>query len=176
MPTIRKGTIHDISYITGIYESILDQEEQGTVTTGWVRGIYPTKRTALDALEADELFVMLQEEKVIAAARINQVQMPAYKEASWEYPHAPEDQIMVLHILVVDPNAKGKGYGSRFMEFYEEYALEHNCPYLRIDTNARNLAARGLYCRLGYKEAGIVPCNFNGIPDVQLVCLEKKLK
>jgi len=32
-----------------------------------------------------------------------------------------------------------------------------------------------LYKRLGYREAGIVPCVFNGIPDVMLVCLEKKL-
>ena len=45
-----------------------------------------------------------------------------------------------------------------------------------MDTNARNLAARRLYKHLGYLEAGIVSCVFNGIPDVQLVCLEKLLK
>ena len=28
---------------------------------------------------------------------------------------------------------------------------------------------------LGYTEAGIVPCEFNGIAGVNLVCLEKKL-
>ena len=44
-----------------------------------------------------------------------------------------------------------------------------------MDTNAKNAAARRLYSRLGYREAGIVPCVFNGIPDVRLVCLEKKL-
>lgn len=32
-----------------------------------------------------------------------------------------------------------------------------------------------LYARLGYREAGIVPCVFNGIKGVGLVCLEKKL-
>ena len=44
-----------------------------------------------------------------------------------------------------------------------------------MDTNARNKTARKLYAGLGYWEAGIMPCVFNGIPDVQLVCLEKKL-
>ena len=34
-----------------------------------------------------------------------------------------------------------------------------------MDTNARNVAARGLYKKLGYKEIGIVPTEFNGIPD-----------
>ena len=31
------------------------------------------------------------------------------------------------------------------------------------------------YKKLGYKEIGIVPTEFNGIPDVQLVLLEKHL-
>ena len=83
------------------------------------------------------------------------------------------EQIMVLHTLVVDQGQSGKGYGSAFVKFYEDYAKEHNCPYLRMDTNAKNQAARKLYARLGYWEADIVPCVFNGIPGVQLVCLEK---
>ena len=60
--------------------------------------------------------------------------------------------------------------------FYEKYALSRHCTVLRIDTNAINSAARRLYAKLGYREADIVPCAFNGIPDVNLVLLEKKLK
>ena len=44
-----------------------------------------------------------------------------------------------------------------------------------MDTNAVNTAARSLYAKLGYTEVGIVPCVFNGIPDVMLVCMEKLL-
>ena len=46
---------------------------------------------------------------------------------------------------------------------------------LRMDTNERNAAARSLYAGLGYKEVGIVSCDFNGIPGIRLVCLEKLL-
>ena len=35
--------------------------------------------------------------------------------------------------------------------------------------------ARAMYKRLGYREADIVPCEFNRIPGVQLVLLEKRL-
>ncbi len=175
MTRIRKAVYRDISKMVQIYDHILDSEERGQSITGWIRGIYPTKQTALDALDAGELFVMLQDETVVAAAKINHIQVPEYKDASWTYPDAPEEQIMVLHTLVVDPACSGKGYGSEFVRFYEEYALEHHCPYLRMDTNARNLAARRLYEHLGYLEAGIVSCVFNGIPGVQLVCLEKLL-
>ena len=44
-----------------------------------------------------------------------------------------------------------------------------------IPANARNVSARRLYARLGYREVDIVPGEFNGIPDVQLVCMEKRV-
>lgn len=50
------------------------------------------------------------------------------------------------------------------------------CLCLRIDTNVKNTSARKLYKRLGYRESGVIPCRFNGIPDVNLVCLEKLLE
>ena len=106
---------------------------------------------------------------------INQVQVPEYADADWRYKDIPDEQVMVLHTLVVDPDTSGKGYGTAFVDYYEKYALEHNCPYLRMDTNERNAAARRLYKKLGYWEADIVSCVFNGIEGVQLVCLEKKL-
>lgn len=79
----------------------------------------------------------------------------------------------MLHTLVVDPERGGHGYGTAFVKFYEEYARENHCPYLRMDTNALNTPARRLYNHLGYEECDIVPCSFNGIDGVNLVCLEK---
>lgn len=54
--------------------------------------------------------------------------------------------------------------------------MEHGLPELRIDTNARNAAARQMYSKMGYKEITIVPVTFNGIPGVNLVLLEKNLE
>ena len=141
---------------------------------GWVRGVYPTRQTALDAIQAGDMFVAEENGRLVATAKINQEQVPEYAEAAWTQ-DAPPEQVMVLHTLVVDPQAKGRGYGSRFVAFYEAYALEHGCRYLRMDTNERNASARALYRNLGYREVSIVPCAFNGISGVQLVCLEKTL-
>ncbi len=118
--TIRKGTV-DLDQIAAIYDRILTSEEQGKTVIGWIRGIYPTEDTAIEALKADELFVMESNKTVVAAARINQIQVPEYANANWKW-EAEDNQIMVLHTLVVDPLCAGHGYGSAFVKFYEEYA------------------------------------------------------
>ena len=171
---IRRATKNDISQIAKIYDKILELEEKGKAHIGWKRNIYPTEKTAQDAFMKNELFVLEEDGRILAAARINQEQVPEYTYGHWTYA-APDSEIMVLHTLVVDPDASGYGIGSKFVRFYEELALECGCHYLRMDTNQINTAARALYKKLGYSEIGVVPCAFNGIPGVQLVCLEKKL-
>lgn len=102
---IRKAEKTDIDRIQQIYEAIHDAEEQGLAVIGRIRDVYPTRKTAEDAL-----------------------------------------------------------------------ARDCGCTALHMDTNTRNERARRLYQSLGYREAGIVRCVFNGIPGVALVCLEKGLK
>ena len=171
---VHKATQADLDAIASIYNAIHDQEEAGTVTIGWDRAVYPSRLTAAEAVAADDMYVMEDEGRVVASARINQVQVPEYANANWN-DDAPANQVMVLHTLTVDPALGGRGYGKAFVAFYEEFAREHGCRFLRMDTNARNMRARALYAKLGYAEADIVPCVFNGIPGVQLVCLEKTL-
>ena len=172
---IRRATEGDLTAIAAIYDRIHDAEEAGRLTTGWVRGVYPTEATARAALAAGDLFVLQDGGGIVAAARINREQVDVYAQVPWQYP-ARGDQVMVLHTLTVDPAKSGLGYGRAFLEFYERYALESGCPVLRIDTNEKNTAARAMYKRHGYLESGIVPTVFNGIPGVMLVCMEKRVE
>lgn len=171
---IRKAVSRDIPWVAEIYEEILDQQERGEAKIGWVRGVYPTAQTAQEALDAGELFVDEEKGRILAAAKINQKQEECYAGGDWACP-AAEGEVMVLHTLVVSPRAAGRGCGTRFVGFYEQYARERGCRALRMDTNEINAVARRLYGKLGFHEVGIVPCRFNGIPGVRLVLLEKEL-
>ena len=95
--TIRKAMQADVPAVAGIYDRILLKEEAGQVTIGWLRGVYPTEQTARAALAADDLFVMEADGVICATARINQVQVPEYRNADWRYADVPENEIMVLH-------------------------------------------------------------------------------
>ena len=171
---IRPARREDLPAVAAIYEALHDLEEQGKGVTGWQRGVYPTYQTAEAALQKGTLHVLEEDGAILAAAKIDQEQVPEYADAPWAWA-AADREVLVLHTLVVDPAAAGRGCGSRFVAYYEDLARAMGCTCLRMDTNEKNRPARRLYQKLGYREAGIVSCAFNGIPGVRLVCLEKKL-
>ena len=171
---IRKATLDDLDAISAIYDAIHDREEAGLAVIGWNRAIYPTRASGEASIRAGDMYVLEEEGRVLAAAKINQKQEESYAQGTWTH-EAAESEVLVLHTLVVHPEAAGRGIGKRFVAFYEECAARMACPYLRMDTNARNAAARALYRKLGYIEVSIVPCVFNGIAGVDLVLLEKTL-
>ncbi|MBQ2763625.1 MAG: hypothetical protein IJF43_01120, partial [Firmicutes bacterium] len=101
----RKATEEDLDRIAEIYDRIHTEEEAGTITTGWKREIYPTRQTAEEAIQKGELYVEIANDILVAAAKINRDQEEVYAEGDWEF-DADQDQVLVLHTLVVDPNEK----------------------------------------------------------------------
>ena len=171
--TIREAGRADLNAIERIYNEIHTAEENGTLTIGWTRDVYPTRKTAEDAIMRGDMFVLEEDGEILGAAIINRTQVDVYSGAAWEH---ETDSVCVLHTLVISPQAAGKGYGRAFVAFYERWAKEHDRPELRLDTNARNITARNMYRKMGYREIGVVPTTFNGIPGVDLVLLEKNLE
>lgn len=173
--TVRKANIGDETKIAEIYEKIHTEEEQGRASIGWQRGVYPTIETAALGIRKGDMFVAEDENgHIVSAARLNSEQCLQYAEAEWKYPAEPEE-VLVMHTLVVDPEVQGNSVGRRMLEYYESYAESLGCRYLRIDTNERNQIARAFYAKCAYKEVGIVLGEFNGMPGVPLVCMEKKI-
>ena len=172
---IRKASTEDLDAIIRIYDEIHNREEAGEVTTGWLRDIYPVRKTAADSIERGDMFVQADETgEIVGTGIINQTQVDVYADGNWQYP-ASDEEVMVLHTLVISIREGHRGSGKEFLEFYENYAKEKGCQYLRLDTNAKNTAARAFYRKHDYNEIGIVPTVFNGIPGVDLVLLEKRL-
>ena len=172
---IRRATLFDLPGVERVYLEIHDAEEAGFVTTGWLRGVYPVRTTAEAALQRGDLFVMEDNNTIYGSALINRIQVDVYADAPWKYP-VSDDKVCVLHTLVISPKVFGRGFGKQFVRFYEEYALDNELPELRLDTNASNAKARAMYAKLGYDEIAVVPTVFNGIPDVNLVLLEKNIE
>ncbi len=172
---IRRATPSDLDAIESIYNKIFSKEEEsGKITTGWERGIYPRRETAEAALKREDMFVMEDDGYIVGSGIINKEQVDVYEKAKWKFA-AKDSEVMVLHTLAIDPDKSCMGYGKRFVDFYEDYARENGCKYLRMDTNERNKAARSLYTKLDFNEIDCLPCVFNGLDGVNLILFEKKL-
>ena len=170
----RKATEKDIEKVAEVYTDIHTCEEKGITCCGWTRGVYPSIEVAQKSFERDDLFVCDLDGEIAGTAIINKIQLEEYKIAPWLY-EADDDRVMVLHTFAISSKAARKGLGRKFVEFYEQYALSEGCDVLRMDTSYKNSIARAMYKKLGYREADIVDCTFNGMPEVRLVLLEKKL-
>ena len=75
---IRKADENDIKEINEIYDRVLEREERGEISTGWIRGGYPTEKTVREAFDAGELFAAFDNGRAVASARINRARRPRY--------------------------------------------------------------------------------------------------
>ena len=72
-----------------------DEEEKGLTTTGWIRNIYPTRKTAEDALERNDLFVM-----VLHALAVDPYQkIKVMVRHLWHFMKIMQNNIIVLHCV-----------------------------------------------------------------------------
>ncbi|MCD8035771.1 MAG: GNAT family N-acetyltransferase, partial [Clostridiales bacterium] len=100
--TFRKAILDDLDRISEIYDEIHTKIEEGEYTTGWVRSIYPTRKSAEDSINKGDMFVEEDYGLIVAAGKLNQEQVDAYADAEWSE-DVPDDKVMVLHTLVVSP-------------------------------------------------------------------------
>lgn len=173
---IRKAhTIDDVESVSDIYDLIHTQEEEGAVSKGWKRGIYPIFQTALQAFDNDTLFVKCINDRVVASAIINQYQPEGYTTADWQYA-ADENKVGVLHTLVVHPDFSRQGLGKEFVAFFEFHCRSLGYDVVRLDTQVKNKRPFNLYPKLGYRLATIKEVPFQGLSEmVELAMFEKRL-
>lgn len=73
----------------------------------------------------------------------------------------PVDGFLYVHEISVAQNKQGKGIGRRLMNVVEDYAIDHDIPYIGL-TTFRDIRWNGpFYKSLGYKE--ITPDLYSGL-------------
>ena len=76
---IRPATIHDVDEAERIYDEVLDYEAEHGTTTNWVKGKYPTRKTAEKALAAGTYYVGEDENgNIFGTVNLNHVQPAEY--------------------------------------------------------------------------------------------------
>ena len=62
-----------------------------------------------------------------------------------------DDEVMVIHLLMVRPSMAGNGIASSLVRYAMEMAKNNSCKALRLDTGSQNIPAVSLYKKLGFR-------------------------
>ena len=172
---IRPARDADLDPIARIYDEILDLEDARPVSyTNWQRGRYPTRDTARQALEEGTLWVLEEEGAVCGCVNLNGEQLPEYANIPWQYA-AQDNEVGVIHTLVIHPAWSGKGKARELVAFCEEHCRQQGKRVIRLDTYVNNQPANSMYPRLGYRFAGTSHFLFQGFLPEDLNCYEELL-
>ncbi len=159
---IRKAEFNDLDRIEKIYEKIIIYEEQHIKYTAFQLNVYPTRQTAEKALNENSLFVYEIDNEVCACIILNDKQPEEYKKIHWKYTSSLDD-ILVIHLLCVDPDKSKSGLGMKLINFAFEEGKRRNCHTVRLDTGSQNIPAKNLYEKMGFTLAAARNMKIGGI-------------
>lgn len=164
---IRKATSEDLEAILHILPGAVQQmRAAGNFQCG---NDYPNAEVFARDLALDQLWIAEEGEKLLGAAAITQDQSPEYADAGWDLQQAA----VVVHRLVVDPDARGMGVATALMQQAETVASERGIALLRCDTNSNNEPMQKLFLKLGYTFTGEI--GLASRPGLHFYCYGKSV-
>ncbi len=164
--SVEPGTREDIDELARLFDELNDYLAETINWPGWRKGLYPVRQTAEDAVEKGTLFVVRDEEGVIAGTvRLTHEPEPAYFKAIWGI-EADYSELIVVHTLAVHPSYMKKGPSRLMLNFAEEYGRKQGIKAIRLDVSVHNQPAIRLYESCGYRYVDTVDLEL-GIPGLE---------
>ncbi len=131
---------------------------------------YPTIDTVKQDIEDKTLYGYyakdIEDGKCLGAVCVSTHQDEEYKEMKWE---GPNENVVVIHRLAVNPEFQAKGIARLLMDFAEEHAKKEKYSAIRLDSYSQNKRALKFYENRGYQKRG--ECFFAG-RDMPFYCYE----
>ncbi|MCC8147026.1 MAG: GNAT family N-acetyltransferase [Bacteroidales bacterium] len=161
---IEYGTISDINELENLYDLLNEYLSKTINYPGWIKGIYPVRKTAEDAIKERSLFVLKKDGRIAGSIILNHEPEIAYKEVKWNT-EAEDHEVLVIRTLVTHPRFMHEGVATHLMEFAKEYAIRLKMKSIRLDVSIHNTPAIKLYEQSGYTYIGTVDL---GLPYAHL--------
>ncbi len=112
---------------------------------------YPSKEAFLIDVDRNELYVLLENEKIIGTVVISTHMDKEYIPIKWL---TANEKNIYIHRLSVHPDFQRKGYAQQLMDFAEEYARQNDFVSVRLDTFSQNKQNQKFYETRGYQKLG----------------------
>lgn len=100
-------------------------------------------------------------ERVAGAVVLDHAAPEAYATAAWAVEATPT-QVLVVHVLGVDPDFLRRGVARFLVDATLDLARQKGCRTVRLDAYVENLPARRLYAGHGFTDLGVHTVRYPG--------------
>ena len=144
----RKAAKEEFYKIRSLYWNLIDQEKDDPSFPRWKKGIHPSDEMIQDSIDKGDLYVLADGGDIAACVIANAEKVDGYSDAPWQI---DSDEVIVLHVLAVHPDHRGKGLARRLVENVIEQERKVGKKALRLDVIENNTTAEKLYQKLGFQ-------------------------
>ena len=166
--------ICDVEDIMTLYKRVVDAVNKTNIKLGWNTEQYPNEAFVKSSIEAHEMMILRDGERIIAAGVVNHNVNKEYDEIDWMV-KGPRDKISTIHALATDPDYRGKKTSDQFLSEIEAYCKESGDLAIHLDVIDTNIPAYKLYLRNGYTEAACVEMYYEVVGTREFWMMEKVL-
>lgn len=151
--TMTRATTADFDAIWQLYKDVCENQKNDQYGPDWTLGVYPTTSDIKTHLEAEELYVLWEDEVALAAMAVVPHEDPEYVNVPWPTRCLP-DEVAVIHLIAVHPQARGRGLGLQMVQQAIRLAREEGKRVIHLDVIPGNLAASRIYLQAGFGLVG----------------------
>lgn len=142
MKEIRLATPSEIDKVIDFYEIVCDDPNN---KARWHYGVYPTDVDLINDINNQELYILIQDNKIVSAAVIRMQEDELYLGANF-INHVPA----VIHILATSPLHRRFGYAKQLLNYLIDVAKRNNKESIHLDIVYDNDYAEKLYKSVGF--------------------------
>ncbi len=135
------------------YLGVIENTPQIEKHARWVYGKHPTDEMLKTYIERDEMYFLMDGDKIAGAVVISMSQGDDYKAIEWQ-DDLENDQVATVHLLAICPGYQGRSLWIRILEEAEEIAGRNGKKALRLDALKTNIPARRMYEKAGFSYKG----------------------
>lgn len=164
----------DINEIFNLYSDVINAVNKTDIKLGWNIDIYPSYEFVKGAVDKNEMVVLRQDEKIVAAAVINHNMNEEYNAIDWKI-KAPMEKISTIHALATLPSFRNKAASYTLLSDIEKHCKSQGDMAIHLDVIDTNIPAYKLYTRNGYEMIEQIKMYYEVVGTREFWMLEKVL-
>ena len=171
---IRKATLEDLDRLYGFFNEIIDHQIYDEYGAKWTKDVYPARSDIEEKIVSDTFYMVMDDEKIMAAGCLSFHEDENYMDKSWTITHE-DGKIAVIHLFCVHPDCRGKHMAGPFLRYLIEQG-KGKADAIHLDTVDGNLPAIRLYEKNGFRSIGLYEVYYEDTGDITVNLMEYNYK